>query len=55
MQPSEIVSQASVLRFHAGHVCLTDNLVAIGDEAWIDRPAIGDIEIALPLLNNLPQ
>lgn len=55
MQSSERVSQARILRFHTGHVSLADDLITVWNKTWIDLPPVGDIEVALPLLNNPPQ
>ncbi len=55
MKSSEIVTQTGIFSFHSGHVSLTDNLVACWDEARINRPTIGDVEIALPSRNDFPQ
>ena len=33
---------------------LTDNLVFVWDESWINRLAIGDVEITLPLSHDRP-
>jgi hypothetical protein len=55
MQTSQVVSQPGVFPFDTGHVSFADNLVAVGNKAGIDCPAIGDIKIALPSSDNRPK
>lgn len=55
MKSGKIVPQPRVFPFHPRHVDLADNLVTIWDEAWIDRPSIRDVEVALPSCDNCPQ
>lgn len=55
MKPSQIVPESIIFTFNSGHIGLADNLVARGNKAWIDGPAIRDIKEALPSRNNRPQ
>ena len=49
MQTRQIVAQTCVFAFDStNHVGLADNLVAVGNEAWIDWVAITEEEITLP-------
>ena len=46
--------QPCIFSFDSGHVGFANNLISIRDKARVDRPAIGNIKIALPLVNTIP-
>jgi hypothetical protein len=48
MKTSQVVPESIIFTFNSGHVRLANNLVAIRNKSWIDRPAIRDIKEALP-------
>lgn len=48
MQPSKIVSKPSIFSLNPCHIGFVDNLVTCWNEARINRPSIGDVEIVLP-------
>ena len=52
VQPCQVVTKAGVLSRPASPVGLADNLVAFLNEHWIDLPTVGDVEKALPALDN---
>lgn len=55
MQTGQIVSQSGVLTLHSGHVCLADDLIAIGNVMGIHFQPIRDVEEAFPQTDHRPQ
>ena len=55
MQTGQIVSQSGVLTLHSGHVCLADDLIAIGNVMGIHFQPIRDVEEAFPQTDPRPQ
>ena len=49
------MSPTGIFSLNSGHIRLTDNLIACGNEAWIDRIAITHPEIALPKRDRIPE
>lgn len=54
VQPCQVVPKAGVLPLNASHVGLAHNLVALLNEHRIHLPSIGNIEEALPALDDQP-
>jgi hypothetical protein len=55
METSEIVALTSIFPFHASHIRLDRNLIACGNQAWIDRIAITDPKVTSPKGDRFPQ
>lgn len=55
MQPSQVMAQPSVFTLHSRHICFVYNMVGIINKTLIDFVPIGDVKVAMPTMDDLPQ